>query len=138
MKQSIGLLALILAMVEAGQILLGGEALLVIASGAMTLMALMIAGTFLWLWAEMATPLALGMAYGWSGAGLLAGAWWLTQLGVRPAWSSGDLAMLLALPAVGAVLHFAVIHRSFGFHGGGFWWPVLAALGLSSLVYALT
>jgi len=45
--------------------------------------------------------------------------------------------VLLALSLVGAVLHFAVIHRSFGRHGASFLWPVALALGLSTLIYLL-
>ncbi len=137
MKQAAGLLALIIAVLEMARAGLGDRASLTILSGALALMALMIAATFLWLWIERATPLALGMAHGWLGAGLIAGGWWLSQLTGFGPWPPAGLVAALALPVVGAVLHFAVIHRSFGRHGIGFLWPVALALGGSALAFVL-
>jgi hypothetical protein len=102
-------------------------------------MALMIAATFLWLFAVRATPLALGMAYGWAGTGFVLGWWWVFNASGQPLWAreSPILFMLLPFCFVGAVLHFAVIHRSFGRHGTAFLWPVAAALAVSSLIHFL-
>ncbi|WP_188527295.1 hypothetical protein [Sinisalibacter lacisalsi] len=136
MKQAIGLLALILAALALVRAALGGEAALVLAAGAVALMALMIAGTFLWLYFERTTPLALGMAFSWLGWGLFAGWGWAASLAGAPVWgglAAGSLAVL-GFCIVGAVLHFSVIHRSFGWHGASFLWPVALALALSGLV----
>jgi hypothetical protein len=139
MKQSLALLALVLAALHLGRIGLGQSAALVIGYGAMAVMALMMAATFLWLWRERTTPLALGMAWSWLGAGLFAGWWWgLNLAGAAPPPSHAQpVFVLLAIGLVGALLHFAVIHRSFGLHGAGFLWPVVLSLGLSGAVYAL-
>lgn len=133
MKQAVLLLALALVALEAGQRMAGHGAVVEIVYGAVTLMSLMISATFLWLWGERATPLALGMSFSWLGAGLFAGGFWLVELfdlGFT-GWSGDATLLALGVYIVGAVLHFAVIHRSFGRHGPGFLWPVLAALGLS-------
>ena len=138
MKQSIGLLALAIAALQFGRIAIGDAVVLAVAHGAMALMALMIAGTFLWLWLERATPLALGMAFSWLGAGVFGGWWWLAERAGAVAWvpGAGGVSALLSLCLVGAGLHFAVIHRSFGRHGASFLWPVLAAFAASALAYA--
>lgn len=137
MKQAMALVALVFCALVIGRALTSHEAVLVVVYGALALMALMIAATFLWLYVERTTPLALGMACSWAGAGLFAGWWWVSNLLGQPGWvyqREGAL-LVLALTLVGAILHFAVIHRSFGYHGAGFIWPVALALGLSGLVY---
>ena len=139
MKQALALVVLIFAALVLGAGLVSYQAVLLVVYGALSLMALMIAGTFLWLYVQRTTPLALGMAYSWAGAGLFAGWWWVFNLTGRADWvvnQEGALAVL-ALALVGALLHFAVIQRSFGFHGASFLAPVGLALGLSALVYAL-
>lgn len=138
MKQAVILLALVVGLLEMGKIIVGHDAVLLAVFGGIALMSLMISGTFLWLWGERATPLALGMAFSWLGAALFAGWWWTYELFGRPAWAyreDGALAVL-GLYIVGAVLHFSVIHRSFGRHGMQFLWPVLAALAVSASVVA--
>ena len=130
MKQAIGLLALVLAALQLGRLLLGGEAVLALATAAVALMALMIAATFLWLWAVRATPLALGMAFSWLGWGLFAG--WGRVTG-----APGAPLAVLGFCIVGAVLHFSVIHRSFGWHGASFLWPVALSLAVGVLLLAL-
>lgn len=135
MKQAIALAVALAAAVELGRALVGDAPVLLVAYGAIALMALWIAATFLWLWAERATPLALGMAFSWAAGGLFAGWWWHDRL---VHWPGADIAphgvsALLALFFVGTLLHFAVIHRSFGRRGPGFLWPVLAALALAVL-----
>lgn len=139
MKQALALVSLVFGALIVGWALAGNGAVLLVVYGALALMALMIAATFLWLYLERATPLALGMAYSWAGAGLFAGWWWIYNLAGQPAWAYQPVGafLVLALTLVGAVLHFAVIHRSFGFHGVGFLWPVALALGLSSILYVL-
>lgn len=101
--------------------------------GALTLMAALIAATFLWLWRKRATPLALGMAFGWAGAASVLG-WWLTyDLMDRPDWmaESPELFVFLAMYFVGAILHFEVIGRSLGLRRPLVAVPVLAAVLLS-------
>lgn len=134
MKQAIVLLALVLLTLEAGKHLAGHDAVVEIVYGAIALMSLMISATFLWLWSERATPLALGMSFSWLGTGLFAGGSWIVGLlGLPVGLHSEDMALgVLAVCIVGALLHFAVIHRSYGRHGMGFLWPVLAALGVSA------
>ncbi|GKY87516.1 hypothetical protein [Sinisalibacter aestuarii] len=135
MKQSVFLTALIWAALEAGRLVVGDGAVRLIAYGAIALMALMIAGTFLWLWRERATPLALGMAWAWLGAGVLAGWWWRASLIGQGAAPEAGLHLVLAISLTGALLHFAVIQRSFGRHGASFLWPVALALALSGLAW---
>ncbi len=139
MKQAVILLALVVLMLEAGKAVAGHDAVVEIVYGAIALMSLMISGTFLWLWGERATPLALGMSFSWLGAGLFSGGFWLVDLlQLAPgAWSEDAALVALAVYIVGALLHFAVIHRSFGRHGMAFLWPVLAALGLAASGVAL-
>ncbi|PID36612.1 MAG: hypothetical protein CR993_04505 [Rhodobacterales bacterium] len=139
MKQAVLLLALVVSGLEMAFFAWGYGPVSVVIYGAIALMALMIAGTFLWLWFAQATPLALGMVYSWAGIGLVSGWWWVYNLMGQPLWAERHPGMfsVLALYVVGAVLHFAVIHRSFGYHGGSFVWPVGAALGLSVGVFLL-
>jgi hypothetical protein len=110
MKQALGLLALILAGLEAGRVMAGQDAVLAVVSGALALMALMIAATFLWLWFERTTPLALGMAHSWLGAGLIAGLWWWALragggAGTPPPALALALALLLAQSRLQADIH---------------------------------
>lgn len=139
MKQALVLIALVAATLGAGYALAGFAAVFTLVYGAIALMAAMIAATFFWLWAVRATPLALGMAVSWSGIALVTGWGWLFELMGRPGWAVGHPAVLalLALYVVGAVLHFAVIHRSFGRHGAGFLWPVAVSVGLSVLAFVV-
>lgn len=138
MKQAILLLVLAMVLLETGQFVFGHRAVVEIAYGAITAMSLMISATFLWLWGERATPLALGMSFSWLGAGLFAGGFWVVEVLRLPLGAPGEdaILLLLAVCSVGAVLHFSVIHRSFGRHGAGFLWPVLIALGLSAVAVA--
>ena len=133
MKQAAVLLALVVLALEAGKLAAGHDAVVGIVYGAIAIMSLMISATFLWLWRERATPLALGMSFSWLGAGLFAGGFWLVDMLGLPerAWSDHTALVVLAVYIVGALLHFAVIHRSFGRHGMAFLWPVVAALAMS-------
>ncbi|OIP82994.1 MAG: hypothetical protein AUK37_08105 [Rhodobacterales bacterium CG2_30_65_12] len=139
MKQALVLIVVVIGALESGRAVLGDAVLMAVANGAMALMALMIAATFLWLWFERATPLALGMVYSWAGAALFIGGGWALALSGQAAWPAfAHVAVLVqGLYLVGALLHFAVIHRSFGFHGASFLWPMALALGLSALLAAL-
>lgn len=137
MKQALALTVALLLVLETGRLTLGDGAVMFVAYGGMAIMALMIAATFLWLWAERTTPLALGMALSWLGAGLLAGWWWADarwHLASDVPTPHGIYAVL-AIYLVGVVLHFAVIQRSFGKHGLGFLWPVAVAFGVAVLGY---
>ncbi|WP_424943998.1 hypothetical protein [Aliiroseovarius crassostreae] len=140
MKQAFALMMLIAVLLQLGYLWAGYEAMYQIGYGAITLMGLMISLTFLWLYVVRATPLALGMAYSWSGASLVLGWWWIYSVLGEPAWASESPVhfVFLALYLVGALLHFSVINRSFGLHGAMFLWPVLGALCLSGLIYIMT
>lgn len=138
MKQAIWLTLLTIAALEAAFLGVGYRAVAEIAYGAIALMALMIAGTFLWLWFERATPLAIGMVLSWLGMSGMAAWWWFYTMMGAPDWAARHpgIFTILAFPIVGAVLHFAVIQRSFGSHGMRFLWPVAGALGVSVALYA--
>ena len=139
MKQAFMLLMALVALFQLGNQLFGYQVVYQVAYGAITLMALMIAATFLWLFVVRATPLALGMAYSWAGAGFVMGWWWFFNLSGRPEWLRESPVLFGVLPFyfVGAVLHFAVIHRSFGLHGMAFLVPVVGAVALSAGIYLL-
>lgn len=139
MKQAFALLVVLIALFQLGHLTLGYQAVYQVAYGAITLMALMIAATFLWLFIVRATPLALGMAYSWAGAGFVMGWWWIFNLSGQPDWIRQSPILFTFLPFyfVGAVLHFSVIHRSFGLHGAAFMLPIAGAVLLSSGIYWL-
>lgn len=118
---------------------LGPAVVVVLAYGALALMAGLIALTFFWLWLERATPLALGMSVSWAGSGLIMG-WWALQREVLLALGPGEaagLTLLLALLITGAVLHFSVIQSTFGLSGLSFLWLVSASFALSCVVFWL-
>ncbi|MCV6594194.1 MAG: hypothetical protein OIF48_14655 [Silicimonas sp.] len=107
--------------------------------GAFTFMALMVAVTFFWLWRRRATPLAMGMFFGWAGAAGVMGWWWSYSLFEAPGWmvESPVLFLFLSLYFMGALLHFQVIWHSFGGRGVGFLWPVGLSLAASVLLQAV-
>ncbi|WP_417263640.1 hypothetical protein [Celeribacter sp.] len=133
MKQVMTLYGLVLAAAGMAVAALGLEQALLLAYGAIALMALMISATFLWLWQVRATPLALGMSLSWAGSGLTIGWWWAMQIAQSPVWGmeAAMLFLFLSLLIAGAVLHFSVIQGSFGLSGLTFLWPVLGALLVS-------
>ena len=88
MKQAIFLIFLTVLALEAGFLLLGYVPVANIVYGAIALMAVMIAATFLWLWFERTTPLAIGMVVSWFGMACLAGWWWVYNLTGSPDWAS--------------------------------------------------
>lgn len=140
MKQALALLFVIAAGFIWAEKSLGYRIVYEIGYGALTLMALMISGTFLWLWSERATPLALGMAYSWAGAAGVLGWWWFYHLLDAPnaMVDSEVLFLLLSLYFVGAILHFAVITRSLTFPAQSQVVPVAIAAVISALVHLLT
>ncbi|SMR71184.1 hypothetical protein SAMN04488030_0811 [Aliiroseovarius halocynthiae] len=139
MKQASLLVAVLVLLLQCGYWLAGYQAIFQIGFGAITLMGLMIALTFLWLYLQRATPLALGMAYSWCGASLVLGWWWIyALLGAPEAMTASALHFTpLAVYLSGAVLHFSVIHRSFGWHGAAFLAPVLGAVMCSTAIYVI-
>ncbi|RPE71184.1 hypothetical protein EDD53_0298 [Pacificibacter maritimus] len=133
MKQALTLYSVILIIALAGMLSLGPAQMVLVGHGAVSILALLISGTFLWLWQVRATPLALGMSFSWAGLGLTLGWWWAIQLRMSVDWGleAAVLFFFLSLLMAGAVLHFAVIQGSFGFHGMSFLVPVLGAVMLS-------
>lgn len=133
MKQVMTLYGVVLAAAGMAVAALGLEQALLLAYGAISLMALKISATFLWLWQVRATPLALGMSLSWAGSGLTIGWWWAMQIAQSPVWGmeAAMLFLFLSLLIAGAVLHFSVIQGSFGLSGLSFLWPVLGALLVS-------
>jgi len=107
--------------------------------GAFTLMAAMISLTFLWLWARRATPLAIGMSFGWAGAASVMGWWWSFNVLHQPEWMSHNpvLLMFLSVYYVGAVLHFQVIGRSLGRRQKSFLIPIGGSILASAMVHFL-
>ena len=107
--------------------------------GAATIMGLAISLTFLWLWWVRATPLALGMAFSWAGAACVLGWWWFFDLLEQPEFmaQSPGLFVFLSLYVAGAILHFRVIEETLAWPRQAFWVPILGALGLSTLIWAM-
>jgi hypothetical protein len=138
MRQALGMFAAIAAVLFMVNRRIGYEAAYEIGYGALSLMGAMIAATFLWLWYERATPLALGMAFSWAGATCVMGWWWTYNLFDRPVAMVGSevLFAFLSLYFVGAILHFAVMQRSLGLHGALFALPLLGATLVSVLIHA--
>ncbi|SFI61175.1 hypothetical protein [Celeribacter neptunius] len=137
MKQVFGLYALVAGALCLMLLLLGPHQVLALSYGAIALMALMISATFLWLWSQRATPLALGMALSWAGSGLTMAFWasgcWARVARISNASGGETILLLLALALLiaGAVLHFSVIQGTFGLTGLSFLWPVMGAFFLS-------
>ncbi|PRY25923.1 hypothetical protein CLV78_10113 [Aliiruegeria haliotis] len=136
MKQALSIYIVVLAAMHTSFLLQGFLGTASIAYGALTIMAVMISATFLWLWAMRLSPLSLGMAFAWAGAAMVMGWWWLYALLDAPVWmlSSEILLVVLALYLTGAVLHFEVLETSFGYRRGAFLVPVAGALVLSALL----
>ena len=139
MIQAITMFLIIATGFLTGASVFGHEAVYRLAYGALTLMAAMISLTFLWLWARRATPLALGMSCSWAGAASVLGWWWVFRLLDQPRamLENQALFLFLSLYFAGALLHFAVIQRSFGGRAHLFPLPGLIALGASALLVRL-
>ena len=108
--------------------------------GAVVVLAAVISASFAWLWRARATPLALGMAVSWAGAGGVMAWWWAARLLGHPAMmtEARALFLLLALYLTGAALHLRVIAGATERP-----WLVIAAatalaLGVPVLAIALT
>lgn len=130
MKQALSLLILITALLQLGARTWDHVTMLTVGYGAISIMAIMISATFLWLWQVRATPLALGMSFSWAGSSLIMGAWWVAQItgAVHFGVEAEMMVIFLAFLATGAVLHFSVIQASFDLHGLTFLIPVGAAV----------
>jgi len=138
MKQALLLLVITVVAFSISEATLGFWRTYEVGYGAITIMALMISGTFLWLWFARTTPLALGMAFSWAGCASVFGWRWLYRAFDEPESMIGHTALFLFLSLlfVGSVLHFATIQRSLGLHGRVFLWPVILAILIAYLVPA--
>lgn len=118
---------------------LGYQTAYSISYGAFTIMAAMVCLTFLWLWMQRTTPLAMGMAFGWGGAATVMGWWWVYNLLDAPEAMNESFLLFLCLAVyfVGAILHFSVIGRSLGVSRGYWGLPVGVAVALSAAVQLL-
>ena len=139
MMQPLILLAVISAAFIGANQTLGYRVSFDIGYGAFTLMAAMISLTFLWLWARRATPLAMGMAFGWAGAASVMGWWWMYNLLRKPAVmiDSPLMFLLLSVYFVGAILHFQVIWQTFGARNRLYVLPIAVCLIVSVLAQQL-
>ncbi len=139
MRQALMMFAAIAGAFLFSHATLGYHATFSIAYGALTLMALMISMTFLWLWTERTTPLALGMSFSWAGAASLLAWGWIANIAGNPdaMKENGALFIFIALYFVGAILHFGVMQRSMGLKTGVFAVPVLVAFVIASLIRAV-
>lgn len=139
MRQAIFLLIVIAGMFLSSNAIIGFPRSYTIGYGAFTIMAAFVSLTFLWLWARRATPLAMGMFFGWAGAASVIGWWWLYSLDGRPAFvlQSPVFFGFMSIYFVGAILHFQVIWQSFGAQGRGYYAPVVLSLLVSVAVEAL-
>jgi hypothetical protein len=138
MIRPILLLCAIAGLFLATHVVFGFATAYLVGYGAFALMAAVISATYFWLWSRRATPLALGMAFGWAGAASLIGWRWVFELTDRSDWMTENplLFLCLSLYFVGALLHLQVIGRSFELSERT---PVLAFLGtvFASMVVAL-
>jgi len=137
MKQALYLVGFVAAGFTGLDIAFGYEAAYAISYGAIALMAVAISLTFLWLYVQRTTPLALGMSFSWAGAASVMGWWWLYNAFDRPGAmdESGVLFLFVALYFVGAIMHFAVILKSLDLPRPLFVLPILASLLLSAAIH---
>lgn len=137
MKQAIGNFIVVSSALIIANSTLGYEAAYAIGYGALSIMAVLISGTFLWLWQQKATPLALGMAFSWAGAASVMGWWWIYNLTDRPPvmQDNGTLFFFLSAYFVGAALHFSVVQRSIGLRSWVSAAPIVGATGTAIVVY---
>ncbi|MCO6382506.1 MAG: hypothetical protein JXQ91_00935 [Vannielia sp.] len=116
MTRALGLLAFILLALGVLARPFGFVPAMDLARAALVAMAATLSGTFLWLWREKATPLALAMTFSWAGASALLG-WRVAQdvLG-HPAWmvESPLLLGVLGVYLTGTLLHVEAIRQAFG------------------------
>ena len=130
MIQPIAFLIAVSAIFLISNAVLGYDRTYAVGYGAFALMAAMVSVTFLWLWVRRATPLAIGMFFGWGGAASVMAWWWMYALLGHPVAmvDSPLLFLLLSVYFVGAILHFKVIATSFGIRGRTYLVPVGASL----------
>lgn len=136
MTKPILLWGALVAAFEIGNLLFGYQVIYKIGYGAFSLLALVIAGTFLWLWVQRSTPLALGMAFGWAGAAGVMAWWWVFNVLSQPEWMQDNpfLFVFLSFSLVGAILHLDVIGRSFALSRLATFAPILAVTAISVFV----
>lgn len=103
--------------------------------GAIAVIAVTNAGTFLWLWWARTTPLALGMAFSWFGQAALSVLWYLSDVPWTTAWldalDSAVLFLAVSFYLVGGALHIAVMQRSMELARSMMVWPILASFILA-------
>ncbi len=140
MKRAIVLFAGLVLVFELGVHLLGYASTYKVGYGAISIMGVVIALTFLWLWWVRATPLALGMAFSWAGAGSVMGWWWSFNVLGRPEVMHDNKALFvfLSLYIVGALMHFRVIQQALSLPREVFWLPVGGATLISLMVWGWT
>lgn len=139
MRQALGMLLVIAAGFVWGDVMFGYQVVYEVGYGALMLMGVTISGTFLWLWYERATPLALGMSFSWAGAAGVMGWWWTYNILGKPQsmFESEALFVLLSVYFVGAILHFAVVARSIALPGYAQAIPVVGAALVSAMIQAV-
>jgi len=132
MKQAIGFFIVVGSGLFWADVVLGYQAAYEIGYGALSIMAVLISGTFMWLWHVRATPLALGMAFSWLGAASVLGWWWIYNVFERPIGMVQNEMLFVFLSAyfVGAGLHFEAVQRSFGVQP----WLFVIPISLSTLI----
>jgi hypothetical protein len=130
------LLILMIALFELAAVVFGYALTYQVGYGAFSILALTISATFLWLWYQRSTPLALGMAIGWGGAAGVMAWWWVFNTLEQPEWMQGNplLFVFLSLYLVGALLHLEVIGRSFNLSLPTTLAPIFGAFLFSILV----
>ena len=106
---------------------------------AISLTALVISITFLWLWRVRATPMALGMALSWAGCFGLVGFWWVfSQIGRNPSalLELDILFLFIALYLAGGILHLRVISSAY-LQTRTVFWGILMGIGIVSLTLSV-
>ena len=106
---------------------------------ALSLTALVISITFLWLWRVRATPMALGMALSWAGCFGLVGFWWVfSQIGRRPVGlpERDLLFFFISLYLAGGILHIRMISAAY-LRTRTVFWGTMAGLLILSITLSL-
>lgn len=116
-----------------GGVVLGGTSDRKLVFATFTVIAIGISGSFCWLHLRRATPLALGMALSWIGAGSNAGWWFAYAATGKPEWMIANPLqfLFLAIYMAGAFLHGRVVSAKMG-------WPHYAWLLLPLLALVTT
>ena len=137
MKQALYLFGLVAMAFVGLDFAFGYQTAYAISYGAIALMAVAISLTFLWLYVQRTTPLALGMSFSWAGAASVMGWWWLYNTFDKPAAmdESEVLFIFVALYFVGAIMHFGVIVVSLNLPRPLFVLPILGSLLISAAIH---